>query len=812
MGRVAERALLRDALEAARGGRPRVVLVQGPAGIGKSALMRSAITEAGDVRVLWASGDETEAGLALGVIDQLVAGISPRPPALANVRNPECELDPFVVGAALLELLSELQDGGPVVLAVDDAHWADSASLHALVFCLRRLRADRVLALLSARSEQTAGLPPALLRLLAGDTGATLELGGLAAAELVELAGALGAGLLPVRTAGRFAQHTGGNPLLAGALLEEFGAEVVSQPQGSGLRAPRSFSTIVLARLGTCTAEGRALVAAASVLGLRWPLALAAALAGLSDPLTAVDAAAAAGLVTVESAVTGPVGVFTHPLVRAAVYAELSLSRRAALHRRAAELAEDPRDVLRHRVEAAPGVDAQLTDAAVGLADRDAAAGSWAAAARGYLWAARVAPSRPDRERRLLDAVVALLFAGDLAEAAALLEGAGDFQETALWCFAHGYQAWARGDIGSAERNLLLAWQRCADDTDAQTAARAAEILSNLCVYLGRGGEGIIWARRSLEANAHPDAAANPRSAMLLGYGMSRPAAEGLAVAAGFDVGGARPEHADGLVGRGTVKLWADDPAGARADLLTVAERCLRAGPLERGMFAAVHLADAEWRLGLWDESLLHGEAAVGVAEDTTHVWFLPEAHAVAAFPLIARGEWDDAAAHIAAAVAAAQRIGYGHGSLWAIMARGRLADARGDHQQVVRALSPLLGFVAADGVDHPGLHPWRELLGAALVALGRPDEALDHATALEHQAQQLGINPAHARALRVGGLVHATHGRTEEAIESFQGALSGFQGVARPFERALIEADLGATLRRAGRRSAAAQQLDRAR
>ncbi|MGH3856702.1 MAG: ATP-binding protein [Pseudonocardiaceae bacterium] len=144
VGRARETALLSDALRQAREGRPQVVLVQGPAGIGKSALMRTAIARAGDARVLWAGGDETEEGLALGVVDQLVAGISPLPTALAGIRDPGRELDLFTVGAALLELLGELQDGGPVVLAVDDAHWADSASLHALVFCLRRLRADRV--------------------------------------------------------------------------------------------------------------------------------------------------------------------------------------------------------------------------------------------------------------------------------------------------------------------------------------------------------------------------------------------------------------------------------------------------------------------------------------------------------------------------------------------------------------------------------------------------------------------------------------------------------------------------------------------
>ncbi len=803
-------ALLREALREARVGRPRVVFIQGPAGIGKSMLMRTAIAEAGDVRVLWAGCDEAEEGLPLGVVDQLVAGIDPVPDVLTGIRYRARELDVFEVGAGLLELLGELQDSGPVVVAVDDAHWADSASLHALVFCLRRLRADRVLAVISARSEAAGRLPGGLVRLVASDAGSSLTLGGLAAPELVELAQALGAGRWSLRRAQRFAWDTEGNPLLAAALLEEFGANAAPPSDGTGLRVPRSFASIVLARLDSCTGGGRELAGAASVLGLRWPLAVAASLAGVSDPLASMDDAARAGLVVVEVSATGLIGAFTHPLVRAAVYQQLTLSRRSALHRGAAQLVDDPRDVLRHRVEAEPGADPDLAAAAARLADQDRAAGSWGAAARVYLWAARVASSRPDRERYLLDAAVALLDAGDVAEAATLLEATSDFADSARLRFAHGYQAWTQGEINRAEQNLLAAWQLADHGADTQIAGRAAELLSNLCVYLGRGAQGIAWAQRSLDANPRPDAAANPRSSMLLGYGISRPVAEGLDVAAGFVLDGTDAEEA-GLVGRGTVKLWADDPGGARSDLLTDAERCLRRGPLERGMFAAVHLADAEWRLGLWDDALLHGQAAVAAAEEAFHVWFLPEAHAVTAFPLIARGEWDTAQAHIGAAVAAARRIGYGHGSLWTIVARGRLADAQGDHDKVVRALTPLLSFVAADGVDHPGLHPWRELLGAALVGLKRHDEALEQAAALERRAGELGITLALARAQRLRGLVSAATGSTEAAVEQLEAALGGFAGLPRPFEQALIGADLGAVLRRAGERSAATRYLDHA-
>jgi hypothetical protein len=117
--------------------------------------------------------------------------------------------------------------------------------------------------------------------------------------------------------------------------------------------------------------------------------------------------------------------------------------------------------------------------------------------------------------------------------------------------------------------------------------------------------------------------------------------------------------------------------------------------------------------------------------------------------------------------------VGYGHGTLWAIVARARLADARGDPERVVRALTPLLRFTAADGVDHPGIHSWRELLGVALVTLGRADDAEEHATALERQAHRLKLGSSHARSLRLRGLIETAAGRHDAAIRSFARALA---------------------------------------
>ena len=811
VGREQQLAVLTQVFAGAVAGRPAVVLVHGEAGMGKSALLARVAEqfEADGAVLLRAVGDEAESALHLGVMSQLVAGIAATPAELGSLPGKPGEHNVLTAGAGMLALLGELQDRGPVVLVVDDAQWADSASLHALAFCLRRLRADRVLALLAARTDEIDRIPRGLTTLSRVPTGTMVPVTGLRPGELAQLARVLDAGVLSPRAAQRLVRHTEGSPLLASALLREFGAAQLSAPGALEAHAPRSFSSIVLARLAACGPQGRELAMAGSVLGQRWPLALAAELAGVGDPLAAADEAADAGLLVVERRFgVMPLGCFPHPLVRAAIYQELTLSERAALHRAAAALVDDQRDELRHRVEAEAGLDPELAGELIVAARRDAAVGSWGAAAHAYLWAARVAPGRERQERHVLDAVVCLLLAGDVAEARALLAQAVSFAGSAALHLARGYLAWTDGTFGLAEPELRAAWDLAGQLGEQDLAARAADLLSSMCVYLGCGAEGIAWARRALETHPDPLPGTNRRTSLLAGYGVSCRAAEGLAEAAQLELDRVDARHADGLVGRGTLRLWADDPAGARADLLSVADACLRHGPLETGMFAAVHLADAEWRLGRWDDALLHAEAGVDAAEQALHSWFVAEAHAAAALPLITRGEWPAAQAHVRAAVDAAKRVGYGHGTLWAIVARARLADAQADPQRVVRALTPLLDFTAIDGVDHPGIHSWRELLAAALVTLGRAAEAEEHAAVLDRQAHELELRSARAGALRLRGLAEAAAGRHETAIRRFEQALDEFELLSQPLDKAITEADLGGCLRRVGRRRAAAGRL----
>ncbi|MDT7554297.1 MAG: hypothetical protein QOI16_2833, partial [Pseudonocardiales bacterium] len=166
VGRVAEMALLRVVLADAAARHPHVVQIEGPAGVGKTALIERFLADPDldpPPTVLRAGGDEAEVLLAYGIIEQLVrsAGLDPR-----TVTGAEEPLDdPVTVGTRLLELLD--RSDGAVIVVVDDAHWADRPSLSALLFALRRLVADPVLALIGVRDAVT-GLPESLRRLVGG--------------------------------------------------------------------------------------------------------------------------------------------------------------------------------------------------------------------------------------------------------------------------------------------------------------------------------------------------------------------------------------------------------------------------------------------------------------------------------------------------------------------------------------------------------------------------------------------------------------------------------------------------------------------
>jgi hypothetical protein len=360
-----------------------------------------------------------------------------------------------------------------------------------VLFVLRRLRADKVLVVVSARAGGLAD--PGWARFVGGDARVTrIRLGGLSPDDLTELAGALGLGALSQRGASRLAAHTDGNALYCRALLDEIGIAGLSVAGNRGLPAPRELSAVILARVAALPAATQSFLAAAAVLGQHAPMPVVASVARLPDAQNEVDAAVAAGLLAEGASV--PELAFAHPLYRAAIYADLSMRNRRELHARAAELVAG-RARLAHRVAASLGPDEALASELEASAQATAAVGDAAAAAWALEQAAALSPAAADRESRLLDAAAALLNAADTPAAARVLAScqAASARRDALT----GLLGVFTGSPG-AEGRLLAAWQAHDRKVEGEIGARAATSLANLMVISGRPGQALTWADRAV--------------------------------------------------------------------------------------------------------------------------------------------------------------------------------------------------------------------------------------------------------------------------------------------------------------------------
>lgn len=814
LGRDAELEALDLARRQAHAGSSRTVLVDGPPGVGKSALLRRFLSELEGVHVLDASGDELETATTYGVVEQLLrAGPFPSDD-LPVVLDQTSLADPPTVGAELFSLLGAAAGDAPVVLVVDDLHWADTASLQALAFALRRLRTEPVLALLAVRRELLHRLPPGLMGLADSRRGVRLALGGLPPAELSELAWLLDHGQLSEVAVERLRRHTDGNPLHARALLEELSTdELEAGGEDAFLPAPRAFAALVLDRLADCPPEAEGLVAAAAVMGMSCPLRVAARLADVNDPLSALQTAVDANLLMARRGEGGYEVRFPHVLVRAAVYHHhLGPARAASLHRRAAALVDDEAASLRHRA-AASEPDTTLADEAAAFARREAARGAWSSAAAALLQASRLSPARDDRERRLVDALEYLLLAGDgvgVRELTPRLEGVGDGARAR---YIRGRLALVAGDWPGARQLLEEAWATCDPPADPELAARIAGMAATIMVNLAEGAQAVRWGRRALELGRHETAVASDAPwALMFALGLCGGTDEGLALADRLlgDTQTLPAERVGALTGRGVLHLWRGDASAAIADLAAAYEASQRSGPFHIGHIALFYLADAEYRIGAWDEALAHADAAVSATVDADQAWFGPLVHAVAAFPLAARGEWEAATRHVQAAERAARAIGHLSGRVWAATAAARLASARDDHHRVLEILEPIAARVDELGlseVRNPAIQPWGLIEAEARLRTGQHHGASDFGSLLDMDGPPRVLMQVN----RLRGLLAATDGDGQKAEEAFRLGLGHAEDAVAPFCHALLELDYGTFLRREGRRRAAREQLEAA-
>ena len=365
-----ELARIESALAGACSGRGAFIVIEGPAGIGKTALLAAARTAAANrgMRVLRSRATELERDFAFGVVRQLfepplaeaseleradlllgaggvAAGLLGLPGAAAVDRSSSSGVDPsFAILHGLYWLCANLAAAGPLCLVVDDAHWADAPSLRYLAFLLTRLE-ELDAALIVATRPREPGTDADLLATVTTEPSAdVIRLRPLTRAAVAEFVESRLAALPDPIFVDACLRATRGSPfllrVLVGALSEGGMAPTTEAARHVERIGARTVSRSIRLRLRRLPEHAGRLARALAVLE-QSDLLQAARLADL-EAAEAADAAellAAAGILEPGRPLT-----FIHPIVRRAICGELSAAERARDHRRAAAiLAEQPR-------------------------------------------------------------------------------------------------------------------------------------------------------------------------------------------------------------------------------------------------------------------------------------------------------------------------------------------------------------------------------------------------------------------------------------------------------------------------------------
>jgi DNA-binding CsgD family transcriptional regulator len=503
-GRRKQCDVLDGLLADARAGRSRALVVRGEPGIGKTALLTYAADTALDFQVARAVGVESEMELPFAALNQLCGRMlsrldrlpSPQRDALGvafGLRSGSAP-DRFLVGLAVLGLLSDVAVDQPLLCLIDDAQWLDRASAQALAFVARRLDAESVAVIFGTRDRGSAGE-------LAGLAELTLQ--GLSDADARALLASVIPGRLDARVRDRIIAESGGNPL---AVLElPYVVTAAELAGGFGVAGPLPLAGRIeqsfLRRIAPLSEMTRSflLLAAAEPTGDPALLGRAAGLLGIS----AAAPAEADGLLTVAAHVT-----FRHPLVRSAIYRSASPDARQEVHRALAQATDqrvDPDRRAWHLAQGAPAPDEDIASELERSAGRAQARGGLAAAAAFLERSAALTPEPGRRAERALSAAQAMAQAGAFEAASRLLATAeaGLFGE-----LEHAQVGLLRGQIafassrGSDAAALLLEAARRLEPLDVGLARETYLEALSAAVYAGRlaSGGGLLEVAQCVRA------------------------------------------------------------------------------------------------------------------------------------------------------------------------------------------------------------------------------------------------------------------------------------------------------------------------
>lgn len=794
-------------LKEARAGRSSALVIRGEPGIGKSALLQHAVATASGLRVLSLRGIESESDLAFLGLSDLVRPLSetlrqlpePMSVALAGALaiGPPSGADRFTIYVATLNMLSMAAKRQPLLIAVDDFQWVDSASQEALVCVARRLGAEGIAMIFATRATDVAD--PAAWHL------PTMDVRGLDR-HSAEILLRRSAGDRPIAQyiAVRLIDSARGNPLalreIPAQLSDEqlAGSELLSDPLPVGPNLERVF----LPRIAGLPDD------------VRQSLLIAAA-NDQADLATTVDAMKRLGLRPDTLEASESAGLiardgleirFRHPIVKAVVYHSATVGDRTAAHRALADGLRASGDLERAVWQQAAGATrpdeptaAELEHVAVRAQRR----GGQIAAARALECAAHLTSQADHRARRLLAAGTAAYFGGRASWARALLEAAAQASDDPLLRADIQHM---RGKIEMWRGPAPLARQLLAREAaiiEPADAGRATMMLADATMACIMTGSMKLAIRTALQATDAARRSGEPQlitvTSMVEGIarsfmGETSTAYPAIRAALPDDGHDDLPSYLAPMVAQ--VAIWAEDYNEARQILEKIVSQAHRTGALSEISFPLAVLADAHFRAGAWTDAYATATEAVRLGADagqeSTQSFGLVQLARIEA----ARGLEPACREHANEALALAQPRGGFAIHFFAAAALGLLELGLGRFEAAAEAMSWLATVAEAEGLREPAIVQW---LPDAIEAAARTKNyklAAELLSLFDKQAMAAPGRWASAAAARC----HAILADENSYEAAFAQALDR-HGVAPSFERARTELCLGERLRRSKRR-----------
>ncbi len=801
---------------------PAALVAEGEPGIGKTTLCLSAIelAEERGFLVLSARPAEAESVLAYASLADLLSSVDssvlmdlPTPQRLAIDRvllradAEDLSTDQRAVGAGFVSVVELLAERAPVLVAIDDLQWLDPSSRNVIAFAARRLSA-RVGVLGTVRTDpDERGSAASWLQLPQPDGVARvqirpLSLGGLNAVITQRLGRSLSRPAIV-----RIQEVSGGNPFYALELARAMDGGV----RNTDMPLPMTLTELVRARIGSLDESVRDVL-----------LAMACHAAPTVELVSRATETAAESVVAqledIES--KGIVGIdghrlrFAHPLLARGFYTDVTPARRRSMHRRLAEIVDEPELKARHLALAATHGDDMTLLALDEAADMARSRGAPAAAAELLDLAIGLGGGNP--ERRILSAAHHF-DAGEPAQARVLLQDTigrlepGPRRAEALTLLA---LVASLNDSFDEAADLL---ERALDDVGDELAQRVAILvsLSFAAVNAGRMDSAVQRIEEAVTRAAElgdPHALSQALGMRVMLHFMCGEGVDERSLHRAIELEDSGADVSSAFsprVQQALLLAWIGALDRANDEMLAIRRRCIETGEEGELSFIDFHSVLIHLWRGSMAEATLIAEDSVERALQLNGDLPLSVALTVRAAVAAYAGDEESVRRDVAEAIAASERCGSRRLGEWPVTMLGFLEVSLGNYEAAIETIKPLMGMLEA-------VPDSTEVINAsyvpdaaeALIQLGRPAEAEPMIAALERNGHRLDRAWMKAVGARCRAMLFAAQGDIQAANRAVELALTEHERLPMPFERARTQLLAGQLQRRQRQKDQAATTL----